>query len=202
MSQQQADDSRAPRQLAIAAVATRKAELSAARVLRGYQQIVAPVRRRDHASRDRSRRARRDPRATGGRRSSRSPRSTRSASSSTCRTPTRRREARRSRRRSSRRATPRRSIGKIARTSGVLEQATRTLRAEIHVRGRGPLLPGSFVYVRLVVPRARPAPVIPASALVVRKEGTLVAKVENGDLALVGSRSAATSARRSRFSMA
>lgn len=75
--------------------------------------------------------------------------------------------------------------GKVARTSGVLEQTTRTLRAEVHVAGAGGVLPGAFVYVRFSIPRARPAPLIPASALVVRKEGTLVAKVDHGRLELV-----------------
>jgi RND family efflux transporter MFP subunit len=75
--------------------------------------------------------------------------------------------------------------GKVARTSGVLEQATRTLRAEIHVHGEGAVVPGAFVYVKLAVPRAKPAPIIPASALIVRKEGTLVAKVAGGKLTLV-----------------
>lgn len=59
----------------------------------------------------------------------------------------------------------------------MLEQDTRTLRIEVHIPGSGVILPGSFVYVRLHVPRERPAPVIAASALLVRKEGTLVAKV-------------------------
>jgi RND family efflux transporter MFP subunit len=62
--------------------------------------------------------------------------------------------------------------GKIARTSGALDAATRTLRAEIHVPGDGPLLSGSFVDVRLAVDRAAPPVVVPASALVYRKEGT------------------------------
>jgi membrane fusion protein, multidrug efflux system len=75
--------------------------------------------------------------------------------------------------------------GKVVRTSGVLEQSTRTLRAEVHVPGNGAVLPGSFVYVRLSMPRARAAPFVPGSALIVRKEGTLVARIENGRLTLV-----------------
>lgn len=69
--------------------------------------------------------------------------------------------------------------GTVTRTSGVLAQDTRTLRVEIHVSGGDVILPGAFVYARLKVPRATPPLVIPASALIVRKEGTLVAKVEN-----------------------
>ncbi len=75
--------------------------------------------------------------------------------------------------------------GLVTRTSGVLEQSTRTLRIELHVPGGDVILPGSFVYVRLHVPRERPAPVIPANALVVRQQGTLVARVVDGVATLV-----------------
>lgn len=75
--------------------------------------------------------------------------------------------------------------GAVSRTSGVLEEATRTLRVEVFVPGGGAVLPGAFVYVTLHVPRERPAPVVPASALVVRKEGTLVARVEGDVVTLV-----------------
>jgi len=74
--------------------------------------------------------------------------------------------------------------GVVTRTSGVLDPSTRTLRVEVDVPG-DEVLPGSFVYVRLHVPRARPVPTIPASALVVRKEGTLVARVAGGVVTLV-----------------
>lgn len=75
-------------------------------------------------------------------------------------------------------------MGKVARTSGVLEQATRTLRAEVHVHGDGAVIPGAFVYARLGIPRASPAAVVAASALIVRKEGTLVAKVSEGRITI------------------
>jgi RND family efflux transporter MFP subunit len=74
--------------------------------------------------------------------------------------------------------------GTVTRTSGVLAQDTRTLRVEIHVPGGEVVLPGAFVYARLKLPRASPPPVIPASALIVRKEGTLVAKVVDGVVTL------------------
>lgn len=67
--------------------------------------------------------------------------------------------------------------GKVTRTSGVLAQNSRSMRVEVDVTASEVVLPGAFVYVRLHVPRASPPPVIPASALVIRKEGTLVAKV-------------------------
>lgn len=75
--------------------------------------------------------------------------------------------------------------GTVTRSSGVLEEKTRTLRIEVHVPGGGVILPGSFVYVKLHVPRERPAPVIAASALIVRKEGMAVARVVDGVVTLV-----------------
>jgi multidrug efflux pump subunit AcrA (membrane-fusion protein) len=72
--------------------------------------------------------------------------------------------------------------GTVSRTSGVLDEASRTLRVEVFVPGGDVVLPGAFVYVTLHVPREQPAPVVPASALIVRKEGTLVAKVDTGGL--------------------
>ncbi|MDC0666641.1 efflux RND transporter periplasmic adaptor subunit [Nannocystis radixulma] len=75
--------------------------------------------------------------------------------------------------------------GVVTRASGMLDTSTRTLRVEVDVPGEEALLPGAFVYVRLHVPRARPVPMIPASALVVRKEGTLVARIADGVVTLV-----------------
>ena len=57
--------------------------------------------------------------------------------------------------------------GAVSRTSGVLEEATRTLRIEVFVAGGDVVLPGAFVYVTLHVPRRRPAP----SAAVRRRAG-------------------------------
>lgn len=74
--------------------------------------------------------------------------------------------------------------GTVTRSSGVLAQDTRTLRVEVHVPGGDVVLPGAFVYARLKIPRASPPPVIPASALIVRKEGTMVAKVDDGVVTL------------------
>jgi RND family efflux transporter MFP subunit len=75
--------------------------------------------------------------------------------------------------------------GKVTRSSGVLEQNTRTLRIEVDVPGGDVVLPGAFVYVKLHVPRERAAPVIPANALIVRKEGTMVAKHDGGTVTVV-----------------
>jgi RND family efflux transporter MFP subunit len=65
--------------------------------------------------------------------------------------------------------------GKIGRTAGALDPLTRTLRTIIYVPGGGPFLSGAFVDVKIVVERPLPPTVIPASALVYRKEGTRVA---------------------------
>lgn len=75
--------------------------------------------------------------------------------------------------------------GTVTRSSGVLEQNTRTLRIEVDVPGGDVVLPGAFVYVKLHVPRERAAPVIPANALIVRKEGTMVAKHDGGIVTVV-----------------
>lgn len=74
--------------------------------------------------------------------------------------------------------------GKVARTSGVLDASTRTLHAEVQIPGDGPILPGAFVYVKLSVPRPKAPAKVAANALLVRKEGTLVAKVVNGKITL------------------
>ena len=74
--------------------------------------------------------------------------------------------------------------GVVARTSGVLDQTTRTLHTEVHIAGDGTVLPGAFVYVRFVVTRATAPLVVPANTLLVRKEGTLLARVVAGRIAL------------------
>lgn len=76
---------------------------------------------------------------------------------------------------------PQRSAsGQVVRTSGVLEQATRTLHTEAQIPGDGTLLPGAFVYVRFRVSRTTAPPLVPANALIVRKEGTLLARIVQG----------------------
>jgi RND family efflux transporter MFP subunit len=185
VSQQQADDSRAMANSAVAAVATRKAELQRLVVLRGYQQIVSPfdgvVTRRGT-----------DPGALVGAAGAGGVALFEVADVTLLRVFVDVPDAYAGDVKPgvealvfSPRDPAQKVAGKVARTSGVLEQATRTLRAEVHVHGEGAVVPGAFVYIKLSVPRAKPAPVIPASALIVRKEGTLVAKVVSGHLALV-----------------
>lgn len=80
-------------------------------------------------------------------------------------------------------ATPTRVVaGTVVRQSGALDPSTKTLRTEIHILGGQGILPGAFVYVRFSVERKQPPLVLPAAALVVRKEGTLVAKVDGETL--------------------
>ena len=74
--------------------------------------------------------------------------------------------------------------GKVVRISGVLDQTTRMLHTEVHIPGDGTVLPGAFVYVRFQVTRSATLLAIPANALIVRKEGTLVARVVQGRIAL------------------
>jgi RND family efflux transporter MFP subunit len=185
VSQQQADDSRAMANSAVASVATRKAELQRLNVMRGYQQIVAPfdgiITRRGT-----------DPGALVGAGGSGGVALFEVADVTLLRVFVDVPDAYAGDVKNdvealvfSPRDPAQKVAGKVARTSGVLEQATRTLRAEIHVHGEGAVVPGAFVYVKLAVPRAKPAPIIPASALIVRKEGTLVAKVAGGKLTLV-----------------
>ena len=184
VSEQHGDDTRAQANSAVAAVATRRAELSRLKVLRGYQQIVAPfdgvITRRGT-----------DPGALVGTAASGGVALFELADVEKLRVfvdvpdayaadvkPDVVAEV------FSPRDPARKITGKVVRTSGVLDQTARTLRAEVHVRGDGQVLPGAFVYVRLKVPRGAPAPIVPASALIVRKEGTLLAKVADGKLAV------------------
>lgn len=74
--------------------------------------------------------------------------------------------------------------GKIVRTSGVLDGTTRTMRTEVELEGEGPILPGAFVYAKFAVERKSPPLVIPAAALMFRKEGPTVAVVSGGKIKL------------------
>jgi RND family efflux transporter MFP subunit len=184
VSQQQGDDTRAQANSALAAVATRKADLQRLLVLRGYQQIVAPF---DGIITKRGT----DPGALVGAAGTGGVALFEVSDVDMLRVLVDVPDAYAADVKPDVEASvfsPRdpagKVAGKVARTSGVLEQATRTLRAELHVHGEGAVLPGAFVYVRFSIPRAHPSPLIPASALVVRKEGTLVARVDNGHLTL------------------
>ena len=76
--------------------------------------------------------------------------------------------------------------GVVARTAGAIDPATRTLLTEVHVINRTRrLLPGMFAQVAFVVPAGAPSLRIPAIALIVRGEGTLVARVRDNVVQLV-----------------
>lgn len=180
VSQQQADDSTAQANSALAALRTRQAELQRINAVRGYQRVVAPfagiVTRRGYdrgalvgsaagggaalfevAQVDKLRVFVDVPQSLA--------RDIRPGVGAVVYAP----------------AEPQRTAsGQVVRTSGVLEQATRTLHTEVNIPGDGTLLPGAFVYVRFRVSRAAAPPLVPANALLVRKEGTLLARVVPG----------------------
>ena len=69
--------------------------------------------------------------------------------------------------------------GKVARSSGALDPATRTLLVEVQVANpKGELLPGMYASVSLHALREDPPMLIPSEALIARAEGTLVAVVD------------------------
>ncbi len=178
VSQQQSDDVRAQENSAVAAVATRQAELQRLTVLRGYQQIFAPF---DGVITKRGT----DPGMLVGPAGAGSAALFELSDTKILRVTVEIPDAYAADVKVGDPAVvfspkdPARKVsGKVARTSGVLEQATRTLRAEVHVPGEGAPLPGAFVYVTFSLQKTHPAPIIPASALLVRKEGTLVAKAD------------------------
>lgn len=76
--------------------------------------------------------------------------------------------------------------GTVIRTAGAFDASTRTLLTEVHIPNRDRrLLPGMFAQVLLKVPSAGASLRIPAIALIVRAEGTLVARVDSNTVHLV-----------------
>ncbi|AMW06065.1 hypothetical protein GEMMAAP_17290 [Gemmatimonas phototrophica] len=77
-------------------------------------------------------------------------------------------------------------LGTVVRTAGAIEPGTRTLLTEVHIPNRDRrLLPGMFAQVALSIPSSGASLRIPAIALIVRAEGTLVARVEGDSVQLV-----------------
>jgi RND family efflux transporter MFP subunit len=73
--------------------------------------------------------------------------------------------------------------GSLVRTSDAIDPTSRTLLVEIDVDNHaGELLPGSLAQVHFKTPSAGPALIVPAAALIFRKEGLRVGVV-NGDTA-------------------
>lgn len=71
--------------------------------------------------------------------------------------------------------------GKLARTEGAINPASRTLLVEVDVdNADGKLLPGAYAFVHFTLQRRENSVVIPANTLLFRSEGLRVAVVHNG----------------------
>lgn len=76
--------------------------------------------------------------------------------------------------------------GRVVRTAGAIDPVTRTLLTEVQVSNRDRrLLPGMFAQVRFTVPGNTPTLRVPAIALIIRGDGTQVARVVNNVVQLV-----------------
>jgi RND family efflux transporter MFP subunit len=74
--------------------------------------------------------------------------------------------------------------GTLVRTADAIDPASRTLLVEIDVDNHaGELLPGSLAQVHFKKPAAGPTLIVPAAALIFRKEGLRVGVVVNGNTA-------------------
>ncbi|MDR3750183.1 MAG: efflux RND transporter periplasmic adaptor subunit [Terracidiphilus sp.] len=74
--------------------------------------------------------------------------------------------------------------GTLVRTSDALDPVSRTLLVEIDVDNRaGELLPGSLAQVHFKTPSAGPTFLVPAAALIFRREGLRIGTVINGNVA-------------------
>jgi RND family efflux transporter MFP subunit len=74
--------------------------------------------------------------------------------------------------------------GTLARTAEAIDPVSRTLLVEVDVDNRaGELLPGSLAEVRFKTGKSEPSQIVPAAALIFRKEGMQVATVVNGKTA-------------------
>jgi multidrug efflux pump subunit AcrA (membrane-fusion protein) len=74
--------------------------------------------------------------------------------------------------------------GTLVRTADAIDPASRTLLVEIDLDNRsGELLPGSLAQVHFKTPLVGPTFIVPAAALVFRREGLQVSTVINGNVA-------------------
>jgi len=72
------------------------------------------------------------------------------------------------------------------RTANAIDLASRTLNVEVDVdNAGGELLPGSYVFVHLALPKQIASVTVPASTLLFRAEGLHVAVVRDGQAQLV-----------------
>ncbi|MFL9896613.1 efflux RND transporter periplasmic adaptor subunit [Paraburkholderia fungorum] len=76
--------------------------------------------------------------------------------------------------------------GRVARSTGSIDPASRTLRVEVDVDNKdGALMPGAYVQVHLALQSSTPALDLPVSTLLFRPDGVTVAVVDgNGKVAL------------------
>ncbi len=71
--------------------------------------------------------------------------------------------------------------GKVTRIADALQPGTRTLLTEVDLPNpKGTLTPGIYCTVELQIPRASPALMVPASAIIFNQNGMQVAVVDNG----------------------
>jgi RND family efflux transporter MFP subunit len=71
--------------------------------------------------------------------------------------------------------------GTLVRTADAIDPVSRTLLVEVDVDNRsGTLMPGSLAQVHFKTPSARPAYIVPASALIFRRDGIQLAIVTSG----------------------
>jgi RND family efflux transporter MFP subunit len=80
----------------------------------------------------------------------------------------------------------RRFPGELVRTSGAIDQATRTLLTEVDVdNASGELRPGAYAEVHLMIPEGSRSLILPVSTLIFRSEGLRVGVVRDGKAQLV-----------------
>jgi RND family efflux transporter MFP subunit len=80
----------------------------------------------------------------------------------------------------------RRFPGKIARNTGAIDAATRTLLTEVDIDNpSGTLLPGAYAEVHLKIPSGIPALIVPVTSLIFRSEGLRIGVVRDGKADLV-----------------
>jgi RND family efflux transporter MFP subunit len=78
----------------------------------------------------------------------------------------------------------RKFAGQLVRTSGAIDQATRTLLTEVDVDNKsGELRPGAYAEVHLMIPEGSRSLIVPVSVLMFRSEGLRVGVVRDGNRA-------------------
>lgn len=76
-------------------------------------------------------------------------------------------------------------VGKVARNSNQIDQASRTLNVEVDIDNeKGQLLPGAYVFVHFKVPDHVSSLTVPANTLLFRSQGLQVALVRDGKVHL------------------